>query len=317
MKRFAVALVSLSLLAACGSDSKQSTATTLTPDGGSVPAAESGPVDPATTPGCSILTQEQMASVFGSAEGQWNPNEGRTDVAECQWSSSDGRIISFQIDLVNSPATMFQRVGDTVSVGNEAYSQPGAFPRLEADIAGWYVLIYGLEGVVTTDDTLALGQVLAGALLDRSQSTGGAPDGGDGGEAVAGTLTDMSVTIDSPANLAGTMTLADLEAQATSLALCGGPWTLNSVGKRFTVAYEFGVLSGGVTAPAPVVGLSLEVQGDYTGQGVYVATMRFATNTAEANGVGSMTVDAGELTGSFTYSDASGTITGSWMCAGS
>ena len=70
-------------------------------------------------------------------------------------------------------------------------------------------------------------------------------------------------------------------------------------------------------APAPVVGLSLEVQGDYTGQGVYVATMRFATNTAEANGVGSITVDAGELTGSFTYSDASGTITGSWMCAGS
>lgn len=316
MKRIAVALVALSLLAACGSDSKKSASTTSTPDGGSVPSAESvpvvgEPVDPSVTEGCEILTPEQMASILGQAEDPYNPNLTSDEVTDCQWYTDDGRSIGFQIQLLTAAGSQLLRSGEPVDVGAEAYVEGGDFPRFEGTLHGWDVLIFGLNGPVTTDDVVALGRLLDSVLAERTTT------GGDGGEDVVGTLTDMSVTIDSPANLAGTMTLADLQAQTTSLALCGGPWTLNSIGKIFTVVYEYGVMTGSATSPAPVVGLSLEVQGDYTGQGVYVAKMRFATNTAEVNGVGSMTVDPGELTGSFTYSDASGTITGHWMCAGS
>ena len=324
MKRIVVALLSVSLLAACGSDSKKSAPTESVPDGGSVPSSDGGPVadgsvDPSVTEGCSILTQEQMASIFGEAEGQWNSNAANADeLAECQWYTADGRSIAFQIFMLDLPEDNLPTDGEPVAVGNGGYyRESGGIPSLDVDIRGWWVRSVGVQGTVTREQVIALAELLNSVLIERSASTVGGASGGDGGEGAVGTLTDMSVTIDAPANLAGTMTLADLQAQATSLALCGGPWTLNSIGKIFTVIYEFGVMTGAATSPAPVVGLSLEVQGDYTGPGVYVAKMRFATNTDEVNGVGSMTVNPGELTGSFTFSDASGTITGSWMCAGS
>jgi len=316
MKRFAVALLSVSLLAACGSDSKKSAPDESIPDAGSVPTSDGGPVaagsvDPAVTEGCDILTPEQMASILGSAEDPYNPNLTSDEVTDCQWYTDDGRSIGFQIQLQTAAGSQLLRTGEPVDVGTEAYVAAGAFPRFEATIHGWDVLIFGLEGAVTTDDVVALGRLLESVLAER---TGG---GGESGEGASGTLTDMSVTIDAPANLAGTMTLADLQAQATSFSMCGGPWTLNSIGKLFTVMYEFGVMTGDVASPAPVVGFSLTVQGDYTGPGVYVAEMGFATSSANVNGVGSMTVNPDQLSGSFTFSDASDTITGSWTCAGS
>ena len=115
---------------------------------------------------------------------------------------------------------------------------------------------------------------------------------------------------------AGTMTLADLNS-ASSLAICGGPWTLDSIGKMFTVVYEYGIITDGSTSPAPVVGFSLTAQGEYSGPGMYPADVRVATSSAEVYGTGSMTINADQLTGTFSYSDASGTVSGSWMCAGS
>lgn len=326
MRRIISPLVLLALLTACSSDSKKSDTTDAAGgsevtlgDGGQ---ATGGPVDPAVTPGCSILTQEQMASIFGDAEGQWNPNEAHADeLAECQWYSADGRSIGFQIFMLDAPEGNLPTTDERVDVGVEAYyHEAGGLPFLDANIRGWLVNVTGIQGTVTRDQALALGRLLDTVLIDRSQSAaggGGSSDGGstDGGDGSV-TLTDMSVTIDQPASIAGTMTLADLTS-TSSLAICGGPWTLDSLGKIFTVVYEFGVMTDGATSPAPVVGFSLTAQGEYAGPGMYPADVRVATSSAEVYGTGTMTINEDQLTGTFSYSDASGTITGSWMCAGS
>lgn len=325
MRRIISPLLLLALLAACSSDSKKSDTTDAAGgsevtlgDGGQTTA---GTVDPAVTPGCSILTQEQMASIFGDAEGQWNANSANADeLAECQWYSADGRSIAFQIFMLDLPDGNLPTTDERVEVGVEAYyHETAGIPFLDANIRGWLVGVTGVQGTVTRDQVLALARLLDSVLIERSQSAvaaGGSSDGGstDGSDVV--TLTDMSVTIDQPASIAGTMTLADLNS-TSSLAICGGPWTLDSLGKMFTVVYEFGVMTDGATSPAPVVGFSLTAQGEYTGPGMYPADVRVATSSADVYGTGSMTVNEDQLTGTFTYSDASGTITGSWMCAGS
>ena len=83
----------------------------------------------------------------------------------------------------------------------------------------------------------------------------------------------------------------------------------------FTVVYEFGVMGDTSTSPAPVVGLSLTAQSEYIGPGRYAAQMRFATADDEVSGVGWMTVNLDELSGSFIYEDRSGDISGTWTCA--
>lgn len=326
MRRIISPLLLLALLAACSSDSKKSD-TTDAQGGSQVTLADgsqgtAGPVDPAVTEGCSILTQEQMASIFGDAEGQWNANAANADeLAECQWYSADGRSIAFQIFMLDLPDGNLPTTDERVDVGIEAYyHEAGGIPFLDANIRGWLVGVTGVQGTVTRDQVLALAGLLDSVLIDRSQSAVGQGGSGDDGSADGGdgtvTLTDMSVTIDQPASVAGTMTLADLTS-TSSFAMCGGPWTLDSLGKIFTVVYEFGVMTDGVTSPAPVVGFSLTAQGEYSGPGMYPADVRVATSSAEVFGTGSMTVNADQLTGTFSYSDASGTISGSWMCAGS
>lgn len=326
MRRIIPPLVLLALVTACGSDTKEpastagdSPATVAGSDSGSgADGTDGGTVDPAVTEGCDILTPEQMASVLGEAQDPYNPNLSRTDVTDCQWYSADGRSIGFQIDLLNEPDAVLLRRGRAVEVGNEAFVEGGDFPRFEADIHGWPVLAYGLNGAVTVDDVVALGRLLDAVLADRAASGDGSEAGTDDTVAADGVvmLTDMTVTIEKPARLAGTMTLADLNS-TSSLAMCGGPWTMNSIGKMFTVVYEYGVMADTSTSPAPIIGLSLTAQGEYYGPGRYEAQMRFASAAGETTGVGLMTVNLDELSGSFVLEARGGDIIGTWTCAGS
>ena len=324
MRRIIAPLCLLALLTACGSDNKdagpadESSATTAAGAAPDDSGGSAATVDPAVTKGCDILTAEQMASILGEAHDPYNPNLNRTDVTDCQWYTADGRSIGFQIDLQNEPSTVLLRRGQSVDVGNEAYVEGGDFPRFEADIHGWPVLAYGLEGAVTADDVVALGRLLDAVLGERSASGGDSSADGDEGSTDDGlvTLTAMTVTIDQPAKIAGTMTLADLNS-ASSLAMCGGPWTSDSIGKMFTVVYEYGLMTDGATSPAPIVGFSLTAQSEYIGPGRYEAQMRFATADDEVNGLGWMTVNLDEVSGSFIYQDRSGDISGTWTCAAS
>jgi len=92
---------------------------------------------------------------------------------------------------------------------------------------------------------------------------------------------------------------------------------MNSIGKMFTVVYEYGVMADTSTSPAPIIGLSLTAQGEYYGPGRYEAQMRFASAAGETTGVGLMTVNLDELSGSFVLEARGGDIIGTWTCAGS
>ena len=231
MRRVALLLPAVALVvAACGSSSPATSPTTQpavaeSSTGGSPDVPAAGSVDPAQAGSCGVLTQEQMASIFGSATGAapvFDPSDTGVD---CQWSSDDGRQIGYKITFFNPPDTWLLRAGTAVPVGDEAYvSGEGVTLALEADLKGWLVDIWtpaNESGAVTADDLVALAALLDSVLIPNPNDISpGGPGGGSvdpgsgGGVAIPGALVAMDVTVDAPSYLAGSASVGEAEIAA-------------------------------------------------------------------------------------------------------
>ena len=230
MRRVALLLPAVALLvAACGSStpatspspqpSTAESSTGATPD---VPAA--GGVDPAQAGSCGVLSQEQMASIFGTASGAGPVFDPSDTAVDCQWSGDGGRQIGYKIEFFNPPDTWLLRTGAAVDVGDEAYvSGEGLTLALEADLKGWLVDIWtpaNESGAVTADDLVALAELLDSVLIPNPNDIspggpgGGSVDPGAGGGVSTGALVAMDVTVDAPAYLAGSASISEADIAA-------------------------------------------------------------------------------------------------------
>jgi hypothetical protein len=240
-------------------------------------AGSSGSADPVATAACSLLSPEQQASILGEALSA-QPFLGDTsDSTDCTWSASDGSAIGFKITFFTPPDTWLLRTGTPVAVGDEAYvSGDGATLALEADIKGWLVDIWtpaNPTGAVTADAMVALGQLLDSVLIANPNdispggpgAAGSAPPVVDGGGAgLPGSLIGMSVAIDAPGYLAGSVTASEADIAANFGINC------NVFGDFLEVGYRVDAAAPGMVAQS----LSFTAAG-VAGSGTYPAEFNF------------------------------------------
>lgn len=336
--RAAAALTVVALaLAGCSSDGDSDEATDDAPtteaadsgSGGDTPSDDEsagGELDPrALEDPCTIFGEDAIEEVLGEPVEYPSPNLQTYEIG-CNWSTSSGPYVTYRLETERPGQEAYDGVmqyidvaegTEEVDLGDKAVikvieGETGDQAVLDAIINGWYVSIT----VADTDDPRAqaieLGELLEGSLVAFTPMEGGegsTSSGGDGGDdVVPGTLTDMEVTIEEPAEMAGTTTLEDLGiVSIAGFANCSQPGSAmfvlafnappaeeppTPVGV-FNITVEEGI-EAGATAPAVI--------------GVGLGMSDVATTTSYD---GTLTVNDEGTGGTF---EASGGPKGTWSC---
>jgi hypothetical protein len=335
--RTAAVLVVLALaLAGCSGDDDGDVATDesaatdgdASSDGGGGGGGDeaSGEVDPrALDDPCTIFPSSTIEDVLGEPVEFPSPNLQTYEIG-CDWSASSGPYMSYRLETERPGQEAYDGVMQYLEVsegveeldlGDQAVikvveGETGENATLDAVINDWYVNLT----VADTDDPRAgaveLAEYLERVLVPFTAMEGGSTDGEEGasddGDAVPGTLVDFEVTIEEPAEMAGTTTLDSLDMVGLAgFANCSQPGSA-----IFVLAFN---APPATDPPTPVGVFNLTVEeGIDVGEtapvviGVGLGQSDVATTT---NYEGTMTVDADGTGGTF---EAEGGPKGTWSC---
>jgi hypothetical protein len=336
--RAAAALTVVALaLAGCSSDGDSEEATDESPtttasdtgsaDEGSGGEAAGGDLDPRELEdACTIFGEGTVDEVLGEEVEYPAPNQQTYEIG-CNWSATSGAYVFYRLETERPGQEAYDGVmqyidvaegTEEVDLGDQAVIKvlddpTGEQATLDAIINGWYVQIT----VAGTDDPRAqaieLGEVLEGSLVaftpmeegSGSESSGG----GEGSEdVVPGTLTDLEVTIDAPADMAGTTTLESLGiVSIAGFANCSQPGSA-----MFVLAFNSPPAEEPPT-PVGVFGITVEegVDAGETAPAVIGVGLGMSDVATTTNYDGTITVNDEGTGGTF---EAAGGPSGTWSC---
>ena len=323
----AITMAAALALAACssGSDSTETAGAPTTVPAGRPATDAAAQVDPRTlSDPCAIFGEGTVERILGGAVEDPVPTVQSYEIG-CRWSAQPDAFVTYTIDTERPGQEAFDGVmqyleasqgTEEVDLGDRAVvklvkGSSGTQAVLDSVIHGWYATIT----VTGTDDPRAqaidLGRMLESSLVaftPMDPSATSTTAGGSSGPAAPGTLTDLQVTIEEPAEIAGTTTLESLKvAGVPGYANCSQPG-------QPTFVLEFIALPG-ENPPTPVGTFTIKVDdgidvGETAPASISVGLGRSDTATVTTY-EGTLTVDAAGTGGTF---EAPGGPKGTWSC---
>jgi hypothetical protein len=303
--------------AAASSSSASGSATGSSSAGGS-----SGAVDPRAVDACDLLGDDAVTAALGAPVDDAIPNQQTYEVG-CSWSTGDGPSITLTLETerpgqetYDSMMQFIESAGETESLDVGEVAQINTVDEggqvtftIDAVVNGWYVMIRGYD--TDRDATVDALRALESSLVAYTPPAGGSDDGtspgGSASEGVAGTLKRFEVTIDAPADLAGTTNTENLG----QVGLMGFAACSKAPAPIFVVQFN-AVPTEEPPTPVGVFGIAVEDQvdpGDTTAAKITIGEgmSDLATPTTVD---GTITVDDDGTGGTF----EAGEVEGSWEC---
>jgi hypothetical protein len=313
------------VLAGCGGGGGGETARSGTGEASATTTAASastGSFDPRADELCELFTDAELSAALGSAPDLPTPGSSAGE-AECNWSSVDGPSLTVTValddpgEVVYDDVTQYLEVtegSESLDLGSVAIiksvpDSSGETVSIDAVVNGWYISVQGF-GVDGSDGLVELARVLESSLVAFTAGPGSTvTTAGSGGSSsgATGALEHITVTIDGPADIAGTTTTESIDATGfASFTSCskGG-------GAVFDVSFRVGA-PGVPPTPLGAFGITAD-QGVAAGSTAPVRITYVKGISDEGTPqelTGTVTVAADGTSGTF----AAGTLTGSYTC---
>jgi len=282
------------------------------------PTTQINPAELSREAVCTILPQEVLTSVIGQSIRDMYVMP--TDISEvgCSYAFEGERSLTLRVGLTEPGQQImnrrmqyleFSQGTESVSLGDAARIQERQQDiLLDAVLNGWYVTVEAYGGF-TREQVLTLGQWLSARFVPYPQtatSTAASPTAPPS----TGTMTDMRITIERPAQFAGVTTLQDLvDTGFLYYATCSGPNNLMfyinfmSTPGKLRTPVSFFTLSAERNAP---VGTPLPVE-------ITIGTGDAGDADKTSNWKGRATYTGDGTSGIFESDD--GQVKGAWSCA--
>jgi hypothetical protein len=292
----------------------------------SAASASGASVDPSADV-CGLIGAGDLVSLVPSASDPVIVTQVNEPDQVCSFSSADGGTLSllvataedgqarfdgiYQFEDVSASVEMLGDLGFTAAYKSEGTGNAA----IDGVLSGWYVQIRveGTEPDDPKDALLAIFELIRQRIVPMAGATGELPTASGGTTPLAEPTDDIQLRLDvtEPASLATVITEESLGDGAQVLCpipeMYGVPWLLNA---------QANLLGGGVGADGPLARLSLSIDAGITGQGSYDGLISM-TKTADGTDIGdfgTIVVNPGERSGTFTVSTTDGTVSGFWAC---
>ena len=275
------------------------------------------PVDPRVAEPCSIFNPDELAAALGAAPQDVSPYKDGYETS-CYYSFEGGKSLSFKMELDRPGREAYDSVmqfvdvaegSEPVELGEVAVVKKvdDAAVYLDAVVSGWYVSLqgFGLE----REAILSLGRLLGSRFIAFTPPVnGGASESAPENQPLPGALLDMQVVIDSPAEMAGTTRLSELNIVGIAgFAMCSVPGP-----GPFVVTF---IAPPATDPPTPVGTFSISVDGAVLPDTATAANISVGLGQSDvaqsSNWPGTITVSPGGTSGTF---EVPGQIKGSWIC---
>ncbi|ABY33306.1 MAG TPA: hypothetical protein DEF43_07540 [Chloroflexus aurantiacus] len=228
-------------------------------------AIDPRPLDTAGMEECSIISDSDLESIVNSVPIYSQPTYAEYGTLGCTYTFEGDKDVSIRIELDSPGRQVYDSVMQYVDVSADAepvnigdiavIKEKDGLVSLDAVLNGWYVSL-STRGFPRAS-ALTLAQWLTGRLIPRpddivaEQPTATAPG------PVSGSLIDMQVTIESPAEAAGVTTLAEIKAIGfMGFSMCSRPYNV-----PFIVAFN---APPGTQPPTPVGVFSITAEAGVT-----------------------------------------------------
>lgn len=286
-------------------------------------AVAAGSFDPRSADLCSLFTAAELRAALGADAEPGTPGTSAGE-AECSWATLAGPSLRVSVALDDPGQVAYESVTQYLEVteGSESLDlgevaiitsvpdSSGETVAIDAVVNGWYVSVQGF-GVDGSDGLVELARVLESELSAFTASSGATtttPAGGaSGSSGAAGQLEHISITIDAPADIAGTTTTESIDATG----FAGFSNCSKGGGAIFDVSFRIGA-PGVPPTPLGAFGVTADEGIPAGGTGpvriTYVKGISDEGTPQELTGT--VTVAADGTSGTFT----AGTLSGSYTC---
>ncbi|MBI5824693.1 MAG: hypothetical protein HZB18_11740 [Chloroflexi bacterium] len=263
---------------------------------------------------CTLISDAELSAILGETPSD-KVSDAALGVAGCYYSFASGKTFSLGVTVDTPGRQVYDSVlqyletsegTETVAVGEIAVIKDvDGVVYFDAVLNGWYVSLQG-HGF-SRETQLAMGQWLASRFTPFPPASGTdavAPTSAP----LVGSLIDMQVTIESPAEVAGVTTLAALNASGfMNFSMCSTP-----IARPFVVTFTAAPVTDPPT-PVSVFSVTAE-QGVTAGQPVPVV-ISIGTGPSDmaqvTNWEGTAIVAENGASGTF---EVPGQVKGSWTC---
>lgn len=286
------------------------------------PSASTGSFDPRTDELCSLFTDAELTAAMGSEPDLPTPGNSAGE-AECNWSSVDGPSLTVRIALDDPGEVVYEDVTQYLEVteGSESLElgevaivksvpdSSGETVAIDAVVNGWYVSVQGFS-VDGSDGLVELARVLESSLVPFTAASGATTttaSGSGSASGVSGALEHISVTIDGPADIAGTTTTESIDATGfASFSNC-----TKAGGAIFDVSFRIGA-PGVPPTPLGAFGVTADqgIPAGSTGPVRITYVKGISDEGTPQELTGTVTVAADGTSGTFT----AGSLSGSYTC---
>ncbi len=264
---------------------------------------------------CTVISDAELSTILGETPSDKVP-DAALGVAGCYYSFASGKSLSLGVTVDTPGRQSYDNVMQylEVSEGTEsvalgeiaAIKEKDGVVYFDAVLNGWYVSLQG-HGF-SRESQIALGQWLASRFTSFTP-TAGADSVASTAAPLSGSLVDMQVTIESPAEMAGVTTLAALNATGfMGFSMCSTP-----IAKPFVVTFTAPPVTD---PPTPVSVFSVTVEGGLSAGQPATGTISIGTGQSDVAQVtyweGTVIVAADGTSGAF---EVPGQVKGSWICS--
>ncbi len=264
---------------------------------------------------CTVISDAELSVMLGETPSDKVP-DAALGVAGCYYSFTSGKSLTLGVTVDTPGRQSYDNVMQylEVSEGTEsidlgeiaAIKEKDGAVYFDAVLNGWYVSLQG-HGF-SRESQIALGQWLASRFTPFTPATG-ADSVAPTAAPLSGSLIDMQVTIESPAETAGVTTLAALNATGfMSFAMCSTP-----IAKPFVVTFTAPPVTD---PPTPVSVFSVTVESGVNVSQAAAAAISIGTGQSDVaqvtNWEGVVIVADGGTSGTF---EVPGQVKGSWTCS--
>lgn len=264
---------------------------------------------------CTLISDAELSAIVGETPSDKVP-DAALGVVGCYYSFVSGKTLSLSVTVDTPGRQSYDNVmqyletsegTEAVAVGEIAtIKEKDGVVYFDAVLNGWYVSLQG-HGF-SRESQIALGQWLASRFTPfppASSADSVAPTAAP----LSGSLIDMQVTIESPAEMAGVTTLAALNATGfMGFSMCSTP-----IAKPFVVTFTAPPVTD---PPTPVSVFSVTAEQGVTAGLPVPVVISIGTGQSDVaqvtNWEGTATVADDGTSGTF---EVPGQVKGSWTCS--